>query len=202
MAEITAGMVKELRDNDRARHDGMQEGAGRSRRRHGQGRGAAARQERRQGVQGGRPRRRRRRGRRVHVAPTASSARWSRSTAKPTSSPRTRISWRSRAALARTRRRAQTRPTSRRLSRCRLDGDAGRGRARKALVQKIGENIRSAASRASQAKGKLAQLPARRTKIGVLVDVDGGDDALGKDLAMHIAASKPVALSRTRCRPS
>ena len=32
-------------------------------------------------------------------------------------------------------------------------------------------------------------------KIGVLVDVAGGDEALAKDLAMHIAASKPVALS-------
>ena len=34
------------------------------------------------------------------------------------------------------------------------------------------------------------------SKIGVLVDVSGGDEALAKDLAMHIAASKPVALSR------
>ena len=41
----------------RAGHDGMQEGADRSGRRHGEGRGAAADQERRQGVEGGRPRR-------------------------------------------------------------------------------------------------------------------------------------------------
>ena len=34
------------------------------------------------------------------------------------------------------------------------------------------------------------------TKIGVMVDMQGGDEALGKDLAMHIAASKPVAISR------
>ena len=33
-------------------------------------------------------------------------------------------------------------------------------------------------------------------KIGVLVDVSGGDEQLGKDLAMHIAATKPVSLSR------
>ena len=32
-------------------------------------------------------------------------------------------------------------------------------------------------------------------KIGVLLDLVGGDDQLGKDLAMHIAASKPKALN-------
>jgi elongation factor Ts len=34
------------------------------------------------------------------------------------------------------------------------------------------------------------------TRIGVLVDYEGGDETLGKDLAMHIAASKPLALGR------
>jgi elongation factor Ts len=34
------------------------------------------------------------------------------------------------------------------------------------------------------------------TRIGVLVDYSGGSEALGKDLAMHIAASKPIAVSR------
>jgi elongation factor Ts len=34
------------------------------------------------------------------------------------------------------------------------------------------------------------------TRIGVLVDYTGGSDVLGKDLAMHIAATKPVAVSR------
>ncbi len=32
-------------------------------------------------------------------------------------------------------------------------------------------------------------------KIGVLVDLTGGQDALGKDLAMHVAASKPMAVT-------
>jgi elongation factor Ts len=45
------------------------------------------------------------------------------------------------------------------------------------------------------AQGKLANYIHGGSKIGVLVDVVGGDDVLGKDLAMHIAASKPVALS-------
>ena len=34
----------------------------------------------------------------------------------------------------------------------------------------------------------------RGAKIGVLLDLVGGDEQLGKDLAMHIAASKPKAL--------
>ena len=33
-------------------------------------------------------------------------------------------------------------------------------------------------------------------KIGVLVDVVGSDENLRKDLAMHIAASKPVSLTK------
>ena len=33
-------------------------------------------------------------------------------------------------------------------------------------------------------------------RIGVLVDLTGGQDTLGKDLAMHVAASKPMAVSR------
>ncbi len=44
------------------------------------------------------------------------------------------------------------------------------------------------------AKGKLASYIHGGSKIGVLVDVVGGDDQLAKDLAMHIAASKPKSL--------
>ena len=35
----------------------------------------------------------------------------------------------------------------------------------------------------------------------MLVDLTGGQDTLGKDLAMHVAASKPMAVSGSRCRP-
>jgi len=45
------------------------------------------------------------------------------------------------------------------------------------------------------AKGRLAAYIHGGARIGVLVDVAGGDAVLAKDLAMHIAASKPVALS-------
>jgi elongation factor Ts len=38
-------------------------------------------------------------------------------------------------------------------------------------------------------------------KIGVLVDLVGGDDALGKDIAMHIAAAKPKSLDASGVAP-
>ena len=68
--------------------------------------------------------------------------------------------------------------------------------ARKALVGKIGENMSIRRFGRLSAQGKLATYIHGGAKIGVVVDVKGGDEALGKDLAMHIAASKPVALSR------
>ena len=64
------------------------------------------------------------------------------------------------------------------------------------LVGKIGENISVRRFSRIEAKGKLVSYLHGGSKIGVLVDVQGGDEALGKDLAMHIAASKPVALSK------
>ena len=65
---------------------------------------------------------------------------------------------------------------------------------RKALVGKIGENVSLRRFVRVATKGKLASYLHGGAKIGVLVDVAGGDEALGKDLAMQIAASKPKAL--------
>ncbi|MCW5604040.1 MAG: elongation factor Ts, partial [Burkholderiales bacterium] len=68
--------------------------------------------------------------------------------------------------------------------------------ARKALIGKIGENITIRRFSRIAAKGTLASYIHGGAKIGVLIDVVGGDDTLAKDLAMHIAASKPVALAK------
>jgi len=65
---------------------------------------------------------------------------------------------------------------------------------RKTLVQKIGENISIRRFARLQAKGKLA-LYLHGVKIGVLVDVEGPED-LGKDLAMHISFAKPAYLAK------
>ena len=65
---------------------------------------------------------------------------------------------------------------------------------RTALVGKIGENMALRRFARMEASGKLISYVHGGSKIGVLVDVIGGDDQLGKDLAMHIAASKPKSL--------
>jgi len=61
------------------------------------------------------------------------------------------------------------------------------------LVGKIGENITPRRFVCPSVKGKLASY-IHGSKIGVLVDLVGGDDLLAKDIAMHIAAAKPKAL--------
>jgi elongation factor Ts len=81
------------------------------------------------------------------------------------------------------------------LSTLKLEGSTVEER-RKNLVGKIGENMSVRRFRRHEAKGKLAAYIHGGSKIGVLVDVIGGDETLAKDLAMHIAASKPLALSR------
>lgn len=65
---------------------------------------------------------------------------------------------------------------------------------RQALVQKIGENISIRCFARIQAADRLA-LYVHGVKIGVLVDYDGTEE-LGKDLAMHVAANKPQFLSK------
>ncbi len=66
---------------------------------------------------------------------------------------------------------------------------------RQVLVQKIGENLSIRRFERYETDGKLA-LYLHGTRIGVMVDFTGGDDQLGKDLAMHIAAANPLFLSR------
>lgn len=65
---------------------------------------------------------------------------------------------------------------------------------RKALVMKLGENIDIRRGARYQTKDQLAMY-LHGTRIGVMVDYSGGEAALGKDIAMHIAASKPVCVS-------
>ena len=67
--------------------------------------------------------------------------------------------------------------------------------ARQALVMKLGENMSVRRIAVHKAKGKLAHY-LHGTRIGVMLDLEGGDDVLGKDLSMHIAASKPISVSK------
>ncbi len=65
---------------------------------------------------------------------------------------------------------------------------------RTALVGKIGENISIRRFQTIKAAGKLHHYIHMGSKIGVLVDVIGGDADMAFDVAMHIAASKPKAI--------
>jgi elongation factor Ts len=67
---------------------------------------------------------------------------------------------------------------------------------REGLVSKLGENISLRRfDRYASDKGHVAAYIHGR-KIGVLVEMVGGDEALARDIAMHIAASRPECLSR------
>ncbi len=65
---------------------------------------------------------------------------------------------------------------------------------RTALIGKIGENISIRRFARVDAEGTLASYIHGGSKIGVLVDIIGGNSSLARDLAMHIAASKPKSL--------
>jgi len=72
--------------------------------------------------------------------------------------------------------------------------------ARVALVQKIGENIQL--RRAELVEGQLLASYIHGLKIGVVVALEGGSDELAKDVAMHIAAAKPEAIAPEHVAPA
>ncbi len=67
---------------------------------------------------------------------------------------------------------------------------------RKALIAKLGENMSVRRFEIVNAKGK-ASAYSHGSRIGVLIDVEGGEESLGKDLAMHIAASRPICVDES-----
>ena len=67
---------------------------------------------------------------------------------------------------------------------------------RKGMIMKLGENINIRRFERFSTAGKLTSY-LHGTKIGVVVDMTGGDDTLAKDLSMHIAASKPKSVDAT-----
>ncbi len=67
---------------------------------------------------------------------------------------------------------------------------------RKALIGKIGENMTFRRFARIEAQGLISSY-VHGSRIGVLVDMKGGDDEVGHDIAMHIAASKPKAIDET-----
>jgi elongation factor Ts len=79
--------------------------------------------------------------------------------------------------------------------------DASIELARKSLIASIGENINVRRFiRLDATKGILAHYQ-HGVKIGVLVELQGGDAELARDIAMHIAASKPQCVTEADVSP-
>ena len=77
-----------------------------------------------------------------------------------------------------------------------IDGSQTVEDARQALIQKIGENIGVRRFEIVEAgDGETVGAYQHGNKISVLVRISGGSQDLAKDIAMHIAASKPVCVS-------
>ena len=64
------------------------------------------------------------------------------------------------------------------------------------LIGKIGENITLRRVKRISAKGNLFSYN-HGGRVGVIVDIKSTDENLGKDIAMHIAATKPKALDQS-----
>lgn len=66
---------------------------------------------------------------------------------------------------------------------------------REALVQKIGENIGLRRVATVETDGVLGAYKHSNNRIAVLVELNGGDAELAKDIAMHVAAVNPTVVS-------
>lgn len=69
------------------------------------------------------------------------------------------------------------------------------GEARQRLVAKIGENIAVRRFSALDATAGFVAGYLHGTRIGVLVEMEGGSTEVAKDIAMHIAASRPMCVA-------
>ncbi len=65
---------------------------------------------------------------------------------------------------------------------------------RRGMVARIGENMALRSMQVIESEGGIGQYQ-HGEKIGVVVAMTGGDDALMRDIAMHIAAANPSAIS-------
>ena len=68
---------------------------------------------------------------------------------------------------------------------------------RKELIAKLGENINVRRFERFAAGSGITASYLHGTRIGVLVELSGNDPELGKDIAMHVAASKPVCVDES-----
>lgn len=77
-----------------------------------------------------------------------------------------------------------------------LESDRTVEQARQELVAKIGENIKLRRLQMVQCVGGVIGCYLHGTRIGVLAALKNGSETLAKDIAMHIAASRPLVVNR------
>ena len=75
-------------------------------------------------------------------------------------------------------------------------GSASVDESRRALIAVIGENINVRRYTLVETNATLGAY-LHGTRIGVLVEMKGGNEELAKDVAMHIAASRPVCVNES-----
>jgi len=75
------------------------------------------------------------------------------------------------------------------------DGGDSLELAQKELVARVGENIQVRRFQRYATDSGQVYHYLHGSRIGVLLELEGGDEALGRDLCMHIAASRPVCVS-------
>ena len=80
-----------------------------------------------------------------------------------------------------------------------LDGGGGPSveEERRGLIAKTGENISVRRFCTIDSQGGRLGVYLHGTRIGVVVDLEGADDAVARDIAMHVAASRPVAVAES-----
>ena len=85
------------------------------------------------------------------------------------------------------------------LGRMPLDAEGGPSveEARRGLVAKIGENVSVRRFAVVDSRGGRLGVYLHGTRIGVVVDLEGADDAVARDVAMHVAASRPVSIGES-----
>jgi len=74
-------------------------------------------------------------------------------------------------------------------------GSGTLGEVRQALVSKLGENMNVRRFARIESTGTIGSYIHGR-KIGVMVELEGGNEELARDIAMHVAASKPDFVSK------
>lgn len=82
-----------------------------------------------------------------------------------------------------------------------IGGSASVDEARKELIAKLGENINVRRFECYESPNGVVASYLHGTRIGVLVEIVGADMTLGRDIAMHVAASRPVCVDETGVAP-